>query len=56
MYQFFIRPLLFQFDPEKVHYFTFSMIKMLHKIPGLGSLIRNFYHLKTEIRKKGCFD
>lgn len=45
MYKFLIRPFLFQFDPEKVHYFTFSMIRFLHKIPGLGALIRNYYHL-----------
>lgn len=27
MYKSIIRPLLFQFDPEKVHYFTFDMLK-----------------------------
>ena len=55
MYQFFIRPLLFQFDPEKVHYFTFSMIKILHKIPGLGGLIRNFYHLNDPKLERNVF-
>lgn len=30
MYKLLIRPLLFLFDPEKVHYFTFRWIKRLH--------------------------
>uniref|UniRef100_UPI0040493F0B quinone-dependent dihydroorotate dehydrogenase n=1 Tax=Flavobacterium sp. TaxID=239 RepID=UPI0040493F0B len=45
MYKFLLRPILFQFDPEKVHYFTFSLIRTLHKIPGIGALIRNYYHI-----------
>lgn len=31
MYKLLIRPLLFLFDPEKVHYFSFRWIKRLHK-------------------------
>ena len=27
MYKSFIRPILFKFDPEEVHHFTFSMLK-----------------------------
>ena len=27
MYKSFIRPILFKFDPEEVHYFTFSVLK-----------------------------
>ncbi|MGV6860978.1 MAG: quinone-dependent dihydroorotate dehydrogenase [Putridiphycobacter sp.] len=33
MYKFFIRPLLFLFDPEKVHHFTFKIIKFSAKLP-----------------------
>lgn len=33
MYKSFIRPIFFQFDPEKVHYFTFSVLKIFSKIP-----------------------
>ncbi|RYG22570.1 MAG: dihydroorotate dehydrogenase (quinone), partial [Chitinophagaceae bacterium] len=29
MYKSLIRPMLFKFDPEKVHYFTFSAIRNL---------------------------
>lgn len=43
MYKLLIRPLLFLFDPEKVHYFTFSLIRILSKIPGIPSLFESFY-------------
>ncbi len=43
MYKLLIRPILFQFDPEKVHYFTFSAIRFIHKIPGVSALIRVFF-------------
>lgn len=43
MYKLLIRPLLFLFDPEKVHYFTFALIRLLSKIPGVPSLFRGLY-------------
>ncbi len=46
MYKQLIRPILFCFDPEKVHYFTFSTIKLLSKIPGLSGLFRALYEVK----------
>ena len=46
MYKIFIRPLLFCFDPEKVHYFTFSFIRFLNKIPGFSSLFQSLYEVK----------
>ena len=54
MYKLLIRPLLFQFDPEKVHYFTFSLIRFLSKIPGFSSLFKSLYlvndkRLETEV-------
>ncbi|MFP4846393.1 quinone-dependent dihydroorotate dehydrogenase [Winogradskyella sp. PE311] len=53
MYKAIIRPILFCFDPEKVHYFTFSLIKAISKIPGAKSLIKTIYlvedkHLERE--------
>ena len=35
MYKSFIRPILFKFDPEEVHYFTFSVLK---KFPFLTKI------------------
>lgn len=54
MYKLIIRPMLFWFDPEKVHYFTFSLIRILSKIPGFSSLFRSMYlvndkRLETEV-------
>ena len=54
MYKLLIRPILFQFDPEKVHYFTFSLIRLLSKIPGFSSLLKSLYlvndkRLETEV-------
>ena len=48
MYKSIIRPLLFQFDPEKVHYFTFSLIRNLSKIPGFPALFRNLYEVNDQ--------
>jgi dihydroorotate dehydrogenase len=49
MYKSLIRPLLFSIDPEKVHYFTFSLIRILSKIPGMPLLLRSLY-LNTDPR------
>jgi len=54
MYKLLIRPILFQFDPEKVHYFTFSLIRFLSKIPGFSSIFKSLYlvndkRLETEV-------
>lgn len=43
MYKLLIRPLFFLFDPEKIHYFTFSLIRFLSKIPGMSGLFRSLY-------------
>lgn len=48
MYKFFIRPLLFLFDPEKIHYFTFAFIKLVSKIPGIPTLIRRMYEVEDK--------
>lgn len=55
MYKRLIRPLLFQFDPEKVHYFTFSLIRFLSKIPGMGFLIRKLYQVEHPQLKRHVF-
>lgn len=54
MYKIFIRPIFFCFDPEKVHYFTFSLIKNISKIPGASSILKFLYQvndrrLETEV-------
>ncbi|MFB0909788.1 MAG: quinone-dependent dihydroorotate dehydrogenase [Flavobacterium sp.] len=54
MYKLFVRRVLFWFDPEKVHYFTFSLIRILSKIPGFSSIFKLLYaindkRLETEV-------
>ena len=55
MYKIFIRPLLFCFDPEKVHYFTFSLIRFLNKIPGFSSLFQALYEVKDARLEREVF-
>lgn len=54
MYKLIIRPILFCFDPEKVHYFTFSLIRILSRIPGFTAIFKALYEvndkrLETEV-------
>src|SRR6056300_523868 len=54
MYKIFIRPLLFLFDPEAVHYFSFSVIKFLSKL-GFGAIIRRVYTLEDPALEREVF-
>jgi dihydroorotate dehydrogenase len=54
MYKLLLRPLLFLFDPEEVHHFTFSMVKIASKIPFFSNIFRSLYlvndsRLTTEV-------
>ena len=42
MYKYLIRPVLFLFDPEAVHHFSFRAIKFF-SILGLGGLFRKIF-------------
>ncbi|MBR9914346.1 MAG: quinone-dependent dihydroorotate dehydrogenase [Algicola sp.] len=55
MYKLLLRPILFSFDPEKVHYFTFSLIRNLSKIPGMTSLFRALYVVKDQRLERELF-
>ncbi len=54
MYKLIIRPLLFLIDPEKIHYFTFSMIRFLSAI-GFGGLFRSMYKIKDTRLERELF-
>ncbi|WP_367751863.1 quinone-dependent dihydroorotate dehydrogenase [Flavobacterium sp. WC2430] len=54
MYKLLIRPLFFLFDPEKIHYFTFALVRITSKIPGFSAIYRSLYlvddkRLETEV-------
>ena len=55
MYKSIIRPILFKFDPEAVHYFTFDTIKLISKIPGVSFLIRLFFQVNHPALERKLF-
>ncbi len=54
MYKTLLRPILFSFDPEKVHYITFSLIKIVHRL-GFGGLFRALYQIKHPSLEREVF-
>jgi dihydroorotate dehydrogenase len=55
MYKLIIRPIFFLFDPEKIHYFTFSLVEILSKIPLVSSLFRCFYQVNDKKLERTLF-
>jgi len=55
MYKTIIRPILFWFDPERVHHFTFSLINLISKTPGISSLFRNLYCVEDKRLERELF-
>ncbi|WP_298511706.1 quinone-dependent dihydroorotate dehydrogenase [uncultured Kordia sp.] len=55
MYQFLVKPILFRYDPEKVHHFTFSLIRTLCKIPGVSSIFRGIYTVNDKRLERTVF-
>jgi dihydroorotate dehydrogenase len=52
---FLIKPLLFQFDPEKVHYFVTANLKRLNRFPGGAALSRAIWDYKDARLEKEVF-
>ncbi len=46
LYKTFIRPLLFRFDPEKVHHFVSRFLKIIFRVPGMAALARSLTEVK----------
>jgi len=55
MYTSLIRPILFWFDPEKVHHFTFSLIKFICKLPFVPGIIRKMYQVNSPDLERQLF-
>ncbi len=47
--------MLFRFDPEKVHHFTFSSIRFLNNIPGMPSMLRSVYNVSDPRLEREVF-
>jgi len=55
MYKLIVRPFLFLFDPEKIHYVAFSLIRFLCKVP-LGALVfRKIYQIEDKRLERKLF-
>ncbi len=50
-----LKPILFLVDPEKIHHFTFSLLRFLFKIPFLPRLIRRMYCIKHQALERELF-
>jgi len=55
MYKSIIRPLLFRFDPEKIHQFTFSFLRSTFKIPGVKNSLKKKYQLEDKRLEREVF-
>ncbi len=55
MYKSIIRKILFKFDPEAVHYFTFDLIKIVSKIPFISVLIRSIFQVNHPSLERELF-
>ena len=55
MYRILIRPIFFAFDPEKIHHFTFSIIRFLSKLPLIPVLFRKLYVVKHKKLQRTVF-
>ncbi len=55
MYKTIIRSLFFLFDPEKIHRFTFSLIKIFSSIPGVPAILRSQYQITDKKLERNLF-
>jgi dihydroorotate dehydrogenase len=55
MYKFLIRPVLFLFPPESIHHFTFQVLHVAGKIPGLLKLLRVFHEVENKSLERNLF-
>lgn len=55
MYKSIIRKLLFLFDAEKVHHFTFSLLKIGFKIPFISTIVKASYKVEDKRLERNLF-
>ena len=46
MYKLLLRPLLFLFDPEAIHHFTFTLLRFTAKIPGVKRILGGLFTIQ----------
>ncbi|HPF97749.1 MAG TPA: quinone-dependent dihydroorotate dehydrogenase [Mangrovimonas sp.] len=55
MYKLIIRPILFLFDPEAIHHFTFKILKLKSKVPLFSQLMRAFFAVEDKRLERELF-
>lgn len=55
MYKLLIRPVFFLFDPEKIHHFTFSLLRFVSKIPLIPSFLKRLYLVEDKRLERNLF-
>ena len=55
MYKSVVRKILFKYDPEDVHHFTFNMLKNLFKMPLTGTIARNKFVVEDKKLERKLF-
>lgn len=55
MYKSIVRPLLFRLDAEQAHYFTFSMVRNLFRIPGISAVFKGIYGFEDKRLEREVF-
>jgi dihydroorotate dehydrogenase len=55
MYKFLLKPLLFLFDPEKIHHFTFSALKFFLKSAFMRRLTAGLYNVSDKTLERTVF-
>ena len=55
MYKALIRPLLFCFDPERVHYFSLWSLELLLKIPLVRSITQKTFTISDKKLERNLF-
>jgi dihydroorotate dehydrogenase len=55
MYKLLVRPLLFLFDPEAIHHFTFNFLKLICQLPGIKCLLNRFYTVQSKSLQRTLF-
>mgnify|MGYP001816296580 CR=1 FL=1 len=55
MYKSLVRKILFQFDPEKIHHFSFSMIKGMMKVPFIPGITKSIFKVEDSRLERNLF-
>ena len=55
MYKSLIRPALFKYDPEQIHYFTFNFLRKFCRIPGALAFLRSRFNISDKRLEREVF-